>query len=207
MEATGPATRYRIDHPPETRPSLLDRLQQPADDDSWRQFVELYVPVIFGVARRKGLQDADAWEVTQEVLVQLTRSMPEFRYDPDRGRFRGWLSRVIHSRLVRHWNRQAAQKQMFEPRSEWDDVAEDSVGPLLDESLTQQLTQLALERIAGHFEPDTWRAFELTWRDQLSAEQVARMLNRPTGWVYVCKSRVLKRLGSELRKLIDAHWI
>lgn len=203
MNASRWATGCRHDSHPATRPSLLDRLQHPRDDESWKQFFELYVPVIFGVARRKGLQDADAWEVTQEVLIQLTRSLPEFHYDPDRGRFRAWLSRVIHSRLVRHWNRQARRHRTFEQRSELGDLPEACVDPLLDEVLVQHLTQRALDRIRDRFQPETWQAFLLTWRDQIPADQVAQTLNRPIGWVYVCKSRVLKRLGMELQELAE----
>ena len=74
-----------------TRASLLVRIRDPGDRDAWRQFVAVYAPLIYGLARRRGLQDADAADLTQEVLRKVVAAAPALDYDPARGSFRGWL--------------------------------------------------------------------------------------------------------------------
>src|SRR4051794_19657995 len=84
---------------PPTRASLLARLRDPRDAEAWGQFVELYAPLIFGWGRRRGLQDADAADLTQEVLRAVAASLPAAGYDPAKGAFRGWLYAVTRNKL------------------------------------------------------------------------------------------------------------
>ena len=85
--------------PPPTRPSLLVRLRDARDAQAWAQFVQVYAPLVYGFARRQGLQDADAADLTQEVLHTVARSISRLDYDPRRGSFRGWLFTVVRTRL------------------------------------------------------------------------------------------------------------
>src|ERR1700674_1586490 len=82
-----------------TRPSLLIRIRDPQDREAWRQFVALYAPLIHGLARGRGLQDADAADLTQEVLRAVTKAAPMLVYDPSRGSFRGWLYPVTCNKI------------------------------------------------------------------------------------------------------------
>src|SRR5262245_60997026 len=84
---------------PVTRPSLLVRIRNRADQASWSEFVELYAPIIYGFARRQGLQDADAADLVQDVLRSLCLAAEQFEYDPARGTFRQWLFTVVRNRL------------------------------------------------------------------------------------------------------------
>ena len=77
-----------------TRPSLLVRIRDPGDREAWRQFVALYAPLIHRLARQRGLQDADAADLTQDVLRAVAMAAPGLVYDPSRGSFRGWLFTV-----------------------------------------------------------------------------------------------------------------
>src|ERR1700730_12188334 len=77
----------------ETPASLLERLRRPGDAHAWARFVELYTPLLYDWARRAGLQQADAADLVQEVLVLLFQKLPEFTYDRQRS-FRGWLRTV-----------------------------------------------------------------------------------------------------------------
>ena len=74
--------------PPLTRVTLLNRLKDGADVDAWREFVHLYGPVVYGFARKRGLQDADAADLMQEVLRSVARNAERMEYDPKRGTFR-----------------------------------------------------------------------------------------------------------------------
>lgn len=94
--------------PPSTRPSLLVRIRDARDKEAWRQFVEVYVPLIYRFARRCGIQDADAADVTQEVLKAVARASKSLDYDPRRGTFRAWLLTVVRSKLA---NFQAGRKR------------------------------------------------------------------------------------------------
>src|SRR5690242_3517340 len=84
---------------PPTRPSLLVRLRDPRDGAAWTEFVELYAPLVYGYARKQGLQDADAADLSQEVLGGVARSIGRLEYDPRRGSFRNWLFTIVRRRL------------------------------------------------------------------------------------------------------------
>jgi hypothetical protein len=80
---------------PVTRPSLLVRIRDSRDAQAWCQFVDIYAPLIHGYARKHGLQDADAADLTEDVLGIVARSIPKLEYDPKRGSFRGWLFTIV----------------------------------------------------------------------------------------------------------------
>src|SRR5690349_2700973 len=84
---------------PITRPSLLVRICDVGDSQAWSQFVDLYAPLIYGFARKHGLQDADAADVTQDVLRVVAKTIQRLAYDPQRGSFRGWLFTVVRNKL------------------------------------------------------------------------------------------------------------
>src|SRR6516225_3751977 len=90
-----------------TRPSLLRRICEPGDGHSWQAFVDVYGPLIYRHARRRGLQDADAAEVTQEVLFQVSRSIQAFEYRPGQACFRDWLGTVTENKIRSWCTRQA----------------------------------------------------------------------------------------------------
>ena len=85
---------------PETRPSLLIRVRDPADQAAWQEFVEIYRPVILRLARQKGMQEADADDVAQEILVAVARAVEQREHDPKRAKFRTWLGRVAHNAIL-----------------------------------------------------------------------------------------------------------
>src|SRR5262249_40152904 len=92
-----------------TRASLLARLGDPEDRAAWQQFVELYGGLVYGFARQRGLQDADAADLTQEVFLAVARSAGRWQYDPRRGSFRGWLYRVSQNQIAQLLRRRHGQ--------------------------------------------------------------------------------------------------
>src|SRR5579871_4356417 len=94
----------------ETRPSLLIRLRNPQDAEAWSLFVDLYGALVFRACRRRGLQDADATDVTQEVLIEVVHSIRTFVYQPERGRFRDWLWTIAQRRLARFFGRRNGER-------------------------------------------------------------------------------------------------
>ena len=84
---------------PDTRPSLLVSLRDRNDSEAWRRFVDIYAPLIYGLARKRGLQDADAADLTQDVFRAVSGAIPSFQYDSTRGSFRGWLYTIARNKL------------------------------------------------------------------------------------------------------------
>src|SRR5213592_1313025 len=84
---------------PATRASLLVRLRDGGDADAWREFVYLYAPIIYGFARKRGLQDADAADLMQEVLRSVSAAAHRLDYDRNQGTFRGWLFTITRNKV------------------------------------------------------------------------------------------------------------
>src|SRR5262245_57981036 len=110
---------------PTTHPSLLVRIRDARDHDAWADFVRLYAPLVYAFARRKGMQDADAADLTQEVLRGVHGAAPRLEYEPARGSFRGWLFTIAYRRLH---DFRARQRHMA--RGSGDTAVEEVLGAL-----------------------------------------------------------------------------
>jgi RNA polymerase sigma-70 factor (ECF subfamily) len=190
----------------QTPPSLLVRIRDAQDVESWRTFVDLYGPLLYRYCRRRGLQDADAADVTQEVLVQVARAMHDFTYQPERGRFRDWLGLLTHRKLL-NWRAKQGREVAGTGGNDSGDALARVVAPEADNDWTAEFNQhvlrAALERIRPRFEPATWQAFELVWLENRPAPEAATTLGVPVAAVYVAKSRVLKQLREEILLLAE----
>jgi RNA polymerase sigma factor (sigma-70 family) len=188
-----------------TRPTLLRRIRDLADTEAWQTFVDVYGPLIYRHGRGCGLQDADAAEVTQEVLLQVSRSIQQFEYDPQRGRFRDWLGTVTRNKVRRFLNREAGVQAPLEAHGE--ELLANLAAPVEDaewtEAFLRHVLHCALTRIRPHFDEQHWRAFEGVWREDRPAADVAQELGQRIDWVYLAKSRILKRLQEEVKALAE----
>ncbi len=192
--------------PPATRPSLLVRIRDPRDGEAWSQFVEVYAPLIFGFARKHGLQDADAADLTQEVLHTVARSATRLDYDPQRGSFRGWLFTVVRNRLRDFWDSQKRQH-----RGSGDSGVQKLLGEqpapekdlslLWDQEYERQLLAWAADQIRGTVQESTWQAFWQTAVEGKSGKEVAQALGMTVAAVYLAKSRVMVRLKDQVRQM------
>jgi RNA polymerase sigma factor (sigma-70 family) len=196
--------RAAMSDEPATRPSLLLRLRDPRDAAAWSQFVDVYAPLVYGFGRRQGLQDADAADLTQEVLRAVAVAAGRLQYDPERGSFRGWLFTIARNKLrnflamrqreVQGSGDTAVQQQL----QEQPDPAESA---LWDREYDQRLFTWAAEQVRGGFHDATWKAFWQTAVEGKKAAQVAAALGISVGAVYIARSRVLARLRQQIQQL------
>jgi RNA polymerase sigma-70 factor (ECF subfamily) len=189
---------------PVTRPSLLVRLRDVRDEPAWSQFVQVYAPLVYGFARRHGLQDADAADLTQEVLQAVAGAIRGLDYDPARGSFRGWLFTVVRSRLSnfrrRRRSRPDAASGGTEVRHTLGAVpAPDDDHPWWDQEHERRLFAWAAEQVRPAVEATTWQAFWGTAVEGKPAKDVAAVLGLSVTAVYMAKSRVLARLKEVVR--------
>jgi RNA polymerase sigma-70 factor (ECF subfamily) len=192
----------------ETKPSLLVRIRDPLDEEAWRTFMALYAPLIYRFGRRWGLQDADAADLTQEVLGEVMSGIRSFEYRPERGRFRDWLLLITRRRLARIVGLKARLPKPGLGSGIPDPVDESSPNPEWDEAFNERVLRVALRRIRPHFSSASWRAFERVWMEHRPATEAADELSMSVEAVYMAKSRILKRLEEEVRDIAeDFSWL
>ena len=184
--------------PGPTHPSLLLRIRDASDEESWRTFVSIYAPLIYRSCRRRGLQDADAADVGQEVLAQVARSIRDFEYQPGRGRFRDWLGSVVRNKVCRFLQNECRGVRGVVVDESIENLSVAQADAEWVAEFHAHLLSAALGRIRDRFEQPTWSAFEEVWLHDRASDEVASDLKLPIGAVYLAKSRVLKLLRDEL---------
>jgi RNA polymerase sigma-70 factor (ECF subfamily) len=199
-----------MDEIPKTRPSLLVRLRDPQDERAWGEFVEIYEPLVYGLARRKGFQHADALELTQEVFLAVASAIEDWDPDPARGKFRTWLFRIARNLMI---NLLAHQRR--HPRASGDTdvkrLLEQQPAPvgqdtaLFDREYKRRTFRWAAEQICGEFRDTTWRAFWMTSVEGKPVKQAAGELGLTAGAVYIARSRVMARLRQRIERLEAEH--
>ncbi|WP_254508531.1 RNA polymerase sigma factor [Anatilimnocola floriformis] len=200
-----------VDDSPLTRTSLVLQLREPGNNVAWQEFARLYGPVIYGFARKRGLQDADAADMMQDVLRSVSGAIGTLDYDRQRGTFRGWLFTITRNKI---FNFLSARK--IRPQGSGDTTT----NKLLDQQpgendgedtweieYQRRIAAIAMEKIKSEFQAKSWQAFWRTAVEGVGVGEVSKELSMSAGAIYVAKSRVLARLKEEvdiLRKQEDA---
>jgi RNA polymerase sigma-70 factor, ECF subfamily len=189
---------------PETRKSLLVRIQGPQDEEAWWEFVTIYRPVVYRFARKRGLQHADAEDLVQRVMISVRRAIGNWDADPAKGRFRSWLARIAQNAIINALTRRppdvaaggAAGCGVLEEEPEPDHQVQQN----LEREYRRSLFRWAAERIRPEFRDGTWDAFWLTTVDAMGVEEAGRTLGKTAGAIYAARSRVMLRLKEEIQK-------
>ncbi len=179
-----------------THASLLARVSMPGDADAWREFCLRYGDLIRGFVRRRGAHGCDADDIMQDVLMTLTKSMPGFRYDPGKGKFRGYLKTLV----IR-----AIYKKTFQKRRDvqLEDIEAASANAGVDEEAEmmwevewrQYHIAQAMETILVEFNQADRDAYQRYAIEACGAQETADVLGMNVDQVYKAKSRILRRLG------------
>jgi RNA polymerase sigma-70 factor (ECF subfamily) len=184
---------------------LLSQLRQdPSDQAGWDEFVGRYGLHLYRWCRQWKLQDADAEDVTQIILVKLMQKLRAFAYDPSRS-FRGWLKTVAHHT----WRDFEDSRRHTQPTAGDGQVqtlmlnleAREDLAQKLEEAFDLELLEAAKMRVRLRVAPHTWEAFRLMALEGVPVAEVAARVHLQVAMVYVAKSKVQKMLQEEIEKL------
>ena len=188
---------------PETRASLIIRLGNPADDLAWAEFLQIYEPILFRLASRWGLQEADAREVVQETLLGVSKSIDGFSTDNHGASFRRWLATITRNKLADHLAKRSKQEHGSGDSDvyRWlnQQAADDSSASVWDWNQRREVFAWAAQKVRQQVNEQTWQAFHRTSVVGEDVKAVAKDLGMREGMIYVARSRVMTRL----RKAVD----
>ena len=183
----------------ETRSSLIQRLKATINGESWEEFFHTYWELIYNVARRAGLSEADAQDIVQETILKVHNSLDRFEYNRKRGTFKGWLRTVTRSRLndfFKKQQRRPALNQTLEEAADELQNLEDPEGPeiekIWDEEWNRNLIQAALSRTKKLSSPKQFQIFKCHYIDEWTVRETCRTLGVNAAQVYMAKQRVGK---------------
>ncbi len=192
----------------ETRSSLINRLKATINGESWEVFFNTYWELIYSVARRKGLSEADSQDIVQETILKVHKSLDRFQYNRERGSFKGWLRTITRSRLVEHYKKQQRQPPTQQPREDEDDPLvnlADPQGPELDriwsEEWSRSLIQRSLTFLKQQVSLKQYQIFKCHCIDEWTVKEVCDALNVNAAQVYMAKQRVGKIFATKLERL------
>jgi RNA polymerase sigma-70 factor (ECF subfamily) len=204
MDTTSESLLFRLQSPAISRVSGVsnsNRLDSSTDQSAWKRFVEIYTPLIFYWARKTGLGQADSADLVQEVLTLVFRKLPEFQYDKNRS-FRGWL-RTLTINKYREARRRKSAGMKLASASMLEELAPvASAESTWDFDYAKSLVAETMRCMKADFAPSTWEALTLVFTAGKSVEQAANETGVSNWTIYSAKSRLMKRLRTELSGLL-----
>ena len=194
-----------------TRRSLLNRLKNWDDQASWKDFFDTYWKLIYGVAVRAGLTDAEAQEVVQETVIAVAKKIPEFQYNPEIGSFKSWLLHTAQWRISDQFRKRKSGADRGGGRREKNtgtstieripDPAGLDLDAIWDAEWEKHLFEAAIERVKTQVKPKHYQIFDLYVIKQWPVEKVARTLDVNIGQVYLAKHRISGLIKREIKAL------
>jgi RNA polymerase sigma factor (sigma-70 family) len=198
-----------------TRQTLLSRLKHWADQDSWREFYDIYWRLIYRTARHRGLSDAEADDVVQETFISVAKAMPDLKYDPALGSFKRWLLQLTSWRIANQVRKRLPAEALDDHAA--DDTCHTNIveqipdpeGSKLDSAWNEEwernLFDAALERVKHRVDPKQYQIFDFYVLQKWPVKKVARVLGLNAGQVYLAKLRTLAAIKKELKQIRKNH--
>ena len=193
----------------ETSLSLLNRLRHSPESESWDRLVELYAPLLRAWLRKYDVQASDADDLTQEVLLAVSKDLDKFEHAGQPGAFRGWLKAILVNRLRKFWRSRDRRPQArgdsdIDARlAQLDDPASE-ISLIWNREHDQYVLRQLLALAEPHFAGSTWTAFCRVALEGAKPDVVARELGISLNAVCLAKSRVLRRLRQESEGLVES---
>jgi RNA polymerase sigma factor (sigma-70 family) len=201
-----------------TRQSLIERVKNPDDQRSWNEFFEIYSPLLYNVALRSGLSEADAEDAVQDTLLTIASRLPHFRYDPAVGSFKGWLKQLARSRVVDRWRRERKHREGALSIDHSDGDGFPLAGPLpsghnpefdsiWEEQWKRDLFAAALDRVRTRIRARDFQIFHLCEMKGLSVAAAAKVVQLQLHQVYFARKKVIRLIQAEVKRLERAETV
>ena len=194
-----------------TRWTLIERLRIWDDQESWKDFFDIYWRLIYSMAIKAGCTPDEAQEVVQETVISVSKQMKTFKPDPAAGSFKGWLLAITRHRIIDRLRKRPAPGQMISldhalgpdttARGEGMDVATVPMEVYWEQQWTDNLLTTALGRVKEKVSPKQYQIFHLASIKKLATREVAETLNVSSTQVYIAKHRVALLVKQEVRRL------
>jgi RNA polymerase sigma-70 factor (ECF subfamily) len=193
-----------------TRYSLLSRLQNREDHDSWKVFFDTYWRLIYALAIKSGLTETEAQDVVQETVITVARDIHKFKRDRALGSFKGWLRKIIRWRIVDQFRKRNLDKPRLEGVPASDDVMPDldeipdtaaNLESQWEEEWRVNLFEAAVERVKLRVREEQYQIFDLHVIKGRPVMEVARTLDVNVGRVYLAKHRISALIKKEVQVL------
>jgi RNA polymerase sigma-70 factor (ECF subfamily) len=187
-----------------TRVSLLIRIKDRRNDRAWADFDAIYRPMLLRFATSRGLDEGDAEDVVQHCMAAVHKHIEQFDYDPDKGRFRGWLRTVVNNHvrsLLKKRHDPIADSQELEQLQDREPLPE----VVFDRMWMEEHLKHCLRRIRAEVDEETFTAFQHYVIDEWNADRVCETLNISRNKLYKIKWRVTERLREKMQRLIDGE--
>ena len=194
-----------------TRESLLSRLKDLEDQDSWREFFQIYRQLIYSMAIRAGLTEPEAEDVLQETLISVAETIQAYQYDRKRCRFKSWLGHLTQKRIADCYRRRSREQPMA-PRQKGEgsgtaplervpDPDSLNLDAVWEEEWRQKLMEAAIRKVKGQVNAEQYQMFDLYALRQMPVRKVAAALGSSVGRVYLAKHRITGLIKKETKRL------
>lgn len=187
----------------QTRMTLLEKLRDKHDDGAWADFAYYYRGYIYNIVRRMNLDHHDAEEVVQLVLIKSWDKLPDFEYDPNKGRFRGWLCRITGNAVKNYFrdvkNRFVELNEETAP-PDMQQISLPDIERIAEEEWEEYIPKLAWKNIEKNFDTNVRRTFTMFTEGKV-AKEIAEELGIAESSVYVYKKRIQDKLRPEIKRL------
>jgi RNA polymerase sigma factor (sigma-70 family) len=192
-----------------TRQTLLSRLKDWQDEDSWREFFETYWKLIYAIARKSGLTDMEAQEVVQETVIAVSKQMPKFKYDPALGSFKGWLLKLTQWRIADQFRKRRHEVQLPDFGDESGEFSVEKIADegqvhldkVWEEEWKKNLMDTAIERVKRRSDPKQYQLFDLSVFKEWPVMRIAKAMGVNPARVYLAKHRIRLEIKKEIKKL------
>jgi RNA polymerase sigma factor (sigma-70 family) len=194
-----------------TRASLLDRLKNSEDRDSWQTFFNIYRKLIYGHAINAGLTEDEAQEVVQETLIEVSDRIKTFHYDARHGSFKAWLFQLSHWRITDQFRKRKSGDIPLHEVPLDDHRAGTSAGASIlpwvepdlrwEEEWRQAILEAAVRKVSRQMSAKHFQVFDLVFIKQWPVSKVMATLQINRGRVYLLKFRGIRLLKMELAHL------
>ena len=196
-----------------TRESLLSRLKDRDDAESWREFFERYWRLIYSVARKSGLTESEAQEVVQETLITISRNIPDFKYNRKQGSFKSWLLHTTRWKINDQLRKRQRDDAVLYRRSappptdrtatieRVPDPAPAGLEGLWDEEWANNIVTMAIDRVKQQVKPRQYQIFDLYVVKKWPLNKITSTLGVNVGQVYLAKHRIGSLIKKEVRDL------